>query len=91
MVVFTDACYERDHPTWPCGMGGVVVANGKILYFSLAVDAKLRTLLGEKTKKQIIFEAETRAALLSANYGMGCLATGVWFFSLIMKEPSFLF
>ena len=49
VVVFTDACYERDHPTWPCGLGGVVFACGRVFFFSLAADEKLRTLLGEKT------------------------------------------
>lgn len=47
-VVFIYACYERDHPTWPCGLGGVVFACGRVFFFSLAADEKLRTLLGEK-------------------------------------------
>ena len=33
VVVFTDACYERDHPTWPCGLGGVVFACGRVFSF----------------------------------------------------------
>ena len=71
VVVFTDACYEKDHPTWPCGLGGAEFASGKtyilIYFFSLAVDEELRTLLGEKDKKPIIFEVETLAALLARN------------------------
>lgn len=27
VVVFTDACYERDNNNWPCGLGGVVCAG----------------------------------------------------------------
>ena len=65
VVVFIDACYEKGHPTWPCGLGGVALAGGKTYFFSLAVDEELRTLLGEKVKKQIIFEVETLAALLA--------------------------
>ena len=65
VVVFTDACYERNHPTWPCGLGGVALAEGRTFFFSLEVVEALRLVLGEGEKKQIIFEAETLAALLS--------------------------
>ena len=65
VLVFTDACYERDHPTWPCGLGGVLFAGNKVYYFSLAVDVELRAFFGEDVKKQIIFEVETVAALLA--------------------------
>lgn len=33
VVVFTDACCEKDHPTWPCGLGGVEFASGKTYIF----------------------------------------------------------
>ena len=66
VVVFTDACYERANKEWPCGLGGVIFAGSSVFYFSLPVDAKLRQLLGELSKKQIIFEVETLAAVLSA-------------------------
>ena len=67
MLVFTDACYEAEHPSWPCGLGGVLFAGGKVKYFSLAVDLEMRRLFGEGVKKQIIFEVETLAALLAAD------------------------
>jgi hypothetical protein len=63
VTVFTDACYERDDEHWPCGLGGVVCFCGQVQYFSLPVDKKGRDILGEHCKKQIIFEAETLAAL----------------------------
>eukprot|EP00435_Cladocopium_sp_Y103_P067672 s1151_g30.t1 len=64
-LIFTDACYERDHETWPCGLGGVLIASDKVQFFSLPVDAHVRVLLGENYKKQIIFEAETLAAVVA--------------------------
>ena len=67
VLVFTDACYEAEHPSWPCGLGGVLFAGGKVKYFSLAVDLEMRRLFGEGVKKQIIFEVETLAALLAAD------------------------
>ena len=51
VVNFTDACYEREHASWPCGPGGVLCVG--------------RNLLGEKVRKQIIFEAETLSAVLA--------------------------
>ena len=65
LLIFTDACYEPEHPSWPCGLGGVTIHGGNRYFFSLALDAEVRALLGEGTKKQIIFEAETLAALLA--------------------------
>jgi hypothetical protein len=65
IAVFTDACYERDDQLWPCGLGGVICFNGQVQYFSLPVDKKGRDILGEHCKKQIIFEAETLAALVA--------------------------
>ena len=67
VLVFTDACYEVGHPSWPCGLGGVMFAGGQVKYFSLAVDKEMRKLFGEGIKKQIIFEVETLAALLAAD------------------------
>ena len=50
-----------------CGLGGVVVDGytGDKFFFSVALDAEQRALLGEQTKKQIIFEAETFAGVLA--------------------------
>eukprot|EP00435_Cladocopium_sp_Y103_P043234 s526_g12.t1 len=66
-VIVTDACYERDSKDWPCGLGGVLVdpATGKKQFFSCALDAEKRLILGEQSKKQIIFEAETLCAVLA--------------------------
>ena len=33
IVVFTDVCYEKNNPTWPCGLGGVALAEGKTFFF----------------------------------------------------------
>lgn len=65
VLVFTDACYECASESWPCGLSDVIYAGRMVAYFSLPVNAKLRSLLGEQSKKQIIFEAETLAAILS--------------------------
>ena len=48
---------------WPCGLGGVIFVDGKSFVFSVDVDVVLPELLGEKVKKQIIFEAKTLRAL----------------------------
>ena len=64
--IFTDACYEKESSTWPCGIGGVAVSScGVWQYFSLPLDSDLRAALGEQHKKQIIFEAETLGAVVA--------------------------
>jgi len=65
VVIFTDACYERENNLWPCGLGGVICFGGQTQFFSLPVDKLGRTALGEDFKKQIIFETETQAAVLA--------------------------
>jgi hypothetical protein len=65
VIVFTDACYERDSLTWPCGLGGVFCEGNERFYFSLEVNEHVRSILGELVKKQIIFEAETLAAVVA--------------------------
>ena len=37
VLLFTDACYERDSKTWSCGLGGVLFCDGSVAAFSLAV------------------------------------------------------
>ena len=64
-VIFTDACYERDLQQWACGLGGVICFGKCVEYFSLELDARGRETLGEMKKKQIIFEAETLAAVIA--------------------------
>eukprot|EP00435_Cladocopium_sp_Y103_P065000 s975_g26.t1 len=66
-VIFTDACYERDSRDLPCGLGGVLVdpETGKKQFFACALDEQKRSLLGEQSKQQIIFEAESLCAVLA--------------------------
>lgn len=33
VVIFTDACYERDDDTWPCGLCGVLCWKGQARFF----------------------------------------------------------
>ena len=67
VLIFTDACYERDSRTWVCGLGGCFldVSSGCREWFSVELSPAQRHLLGEDSKKQIIFEAEAIAALLA--------------------------
>ena len=67
VLIFTDACYERDAVSWKSGIGGVLVDPYKAYkeFFSLELSDEQRLLLGEMTKKQLIFEAETLAAVLA--------------------------
>ena len=65
-LVFTDACYERESRDWVCGLGGVLfLPDGASQTFSVQLDEDERNLMGELHRKQIIFEAETLAALLA--------------------------
>eukprot|EP00435_Cladocopium_sp_Y103_P008039 s5736_g2.t1 len=65
-LIFTDACYEKENRDWPCGLGGVLLLpDGRKAFFSLLADESVRICLGERHKKQIIFEAETLAALVA--------------------------
>ena len=64
-LVFTDACYERDDKFWPCGIGGVLFDGSTTGFFSVSLDEEARRILGEASKKQIIFEAETLASAVA--------------------------
>lgn len=65
-MIFTDACYESDATSWICGIGGVIIMpNLETQFFSIELRQEHRNVLGEKTKKQIIFEAETLAAVVA--------------------------
>lgn len=65
-MIFTDACYEPDAESWICGVGAVAVfESSEPQYFSLSLNASQREKLGSLRKKQIIFEAETIAAVLA--------------------------
>jgi hypothetical protein len=37
VVIFTDACYEKEEDKWPCGLGGVLYHQGQARFFSLPV------------------------------------------------------
>ena len=65
VLVFTDACYEREARTWISGIGGVMVDPlAKFRrFFSFELSDEHRIKLGEASKKQIIFEAETLSAV----------------------------
>ena len=65
--MFTDACYERDARDLICGFGGVFIDESSVRksFFSCSLKCKQREFLGELSKKQIIFEAETLCALLA--------------------------
>ena len=65
-LLFSDACYEPDSPSLICGVGAVAISNQLgMQFFSLSLDENQREKLGALKKKQIIFEAETIAAVLS--------------------------
>ena len=65
--IFTDACFEPDHPSWRCGLGGILVdSTGRpIQYFSLCLSDEQISSLGGDGKKTIIFEAEMLAVILA--------------------------
>ena len=67
VVIYTDACYEKESKKLVCGLGGVLVdgSSGEKFFFSISLDATQRAALGELTKQQIIFEAETLAGVLA--------------------------
>ena len=66
-IVLTDACYEADSVEWKCGLGGVVVGHSDnvMQFFSLCLSHEQRIQIGEGNKKQLIFEAETLAAVVA--------------------------
>ena len=64
LFIFTDACYEPG-AEWCSGLGAALFdARGCFLaFFSLHVDAQGRQVLGEASKKTIIFELEFLAVI----------------------------
>ena len=90
-LIFTDACYERDDKLWPCGIGGVLMGPGlPNMFFSVGLDDEARNLLGEAFRKQIIFEAETLAALLHCCSGVNRWLEHIRFSLLTMKVQNIL-
>ena len=53
ILIFTDACYERNDDTWPCGIGGVLCGDFGYQFFSVPVDLRGRVALGEKRKDRL--------------------------------------
>ena len=66
ILIFTDACYERESRTWRSGLGGVMCDSfsGRCEHFSLDLDDRTLEILGESNKLQLIFEVETLAAVV---------------------------
>ena len=60
VILFTDASFEPDHPSWQAGLGAVLCSgDGNIThFFSAHMDQKLRDQLNVARKKKIIFELE---------------------------------
>ena len=50
VVIFTDACYEKDSSSWPCGLGRVICCGNVRRFFSLPVGQHVRQVLGESLK-----------------------------------------
>ena len=67
VLIFSDACYERDAREWKCGIGGVMhdPISNSWEFFSVEISDEQLMMLGESSKSQMIFEAETLASLVS--------------------------
>ena len=67
VCIFTDACYESEAVSWKSGVGGVCFESwdGPWEFFSLELFDEDLEFLGVNHKKQVIFEAETLAAVIS--------------------------
>ena len=66
ILLFTDASYEPESSSCICGVGAVAISPVfGMQHFSLVLTPTQREKLGSLRKKQIIFEAETIAAVLA--------------------------
>ena len=65
--IFTDACFEPNRPSWPCGLGGVIYGpdGSAIQAFSICLSQSQINMLGAAVKQTIIFEAELLALIVS--------------------------
>ena len=65
--IFTDACFERDHHSWPCGIGGAIFdsAGSALQVFSFNLSDFHMNALGVSVKRTIIFEAELLAVIVA--------------------------
>lgn len=81
VVLITDACYERESRERICGIGGTLVDTytGTKKFFSCELSQEQRRLLGELSKKQIIFETETLCAIVAFSLWSDCLKDRVCF------------
>ena len=67
-LLFTDACCEPGSESWICGVGAVAISEtSEMQYFSLSLNSEQGEKLGSLRKKQIIFEAESIAAVLASS------------------------
>ena len=66
VLIFTDACYEKEARVWRGGIGGVQINLSLCCweFFSLELNDDALMKLGEAHKGQMIFEAETLAAVV---------------------------
>ena len=66
-MVFTDACFEPDSPSWRCGLGGVIVSpdGSPFQFFSHRLCDNHIHILGGDIKQTIIFEAELLALVVA--------------------------
>ena len=60
VILFTDASFEPDHPTWQAGIEAVLCSKGGdiLQYFSVHAETTLRDKLNVSKRKTIIFELE---------------------------------
>ena len=76
VLLFTDACYERESRSWRSGLGGVMCDSfsGRCEHFSLELEDDILMAMGECNKLQLIFEVETLAAVVGFKLWMGACA-----------------
>ena len=66
VLIFTEACCEKDAREWRGGAGGVLIdlASNRWEFFSIELNEEMLKKLGEDHKAQLSFEAETLAMVL---------------------------
>ena len=74
VIIFSDACYEKDSRDLVCGLGAVMIdqSKGARRFFACSLDEQQRQFLGEAQKQQIIFEAETFCVVKCFQSCFGC-------------------
>ena len=66
MFVFTDASFNPEDKTWPCGLGGVLLDpwGNQLSALKFGLDSDALQTLGYPEKSTVIFEAELLALLV---------------------------